>query len=157
MGTYLELVLPEEQRTNELIIDKYYNRVASKERELFPERAEENLKANYQRKISRQNLKEDGIVFLYEPMSLNKINEQNIDLDLDIFGQATPTCSDRIIYGEDIEQFINHLQETKNQLKNQGDKIRWEVTFELQLISLCEFALENGYGVELGWEHKNES
>lgn len=56
---------------------------------------------------------------------------------------------DPVLYCEDIQIFISRLQEGKEGIKKQNDPDFWEYYFELRLIVLCEFALEDGSGVEL--------
>lgn len=150
MGTYLELVLPEEQQTNEWVVDRYYDYVESKEREYFPEQPQEELRANYQRELKRENLEECGEVYLYEQITSGMIYGSELHLR-DLFpSYYEPIEGDRTIYGEEIRQLISRLRKVKEQLKQEQGETHWEETFELQTIALCEFALENDYGIELG-------
>lgn len=149
MGIYLQLVLPGKERTNEQIIDEYYDHVASKERQYFPDDAEEELAANDRRETRRIDFEEEHSVFLYEQIYTNI--RRSVDLHLCEVFDSSPSSSelDRVVYGEDIERLIDRLREGKEQMKRQEDEDRWEQTFELQTIALCEFALKNDYGIEL--------
>ena len=124
-------------------VNAYYDHMAAKEREYYPADADEDLHANFERRIDLEisREREEGTPICERWLS--RVSNANIQMD-DLFDSS----SDPVIYGEDIQTFIGRLREGKEQMKRRGDADKWERYFELQLITLCEFALEHDYGVE---------
>ncbi len=58
-----------------------------------------------------------------------------------------------VIYGTDIQTFIDRLRDRKKRAIREADDEScehfWDRFFELELIVLCEFAFEYGYGIRL--------
>lgn len=54
-----------------------------------------------------------------------------------------------LIYGESLQALVDRLRAGKKQAKDQREDNEgwWKQYFELRLITLCEFALKNDYGV----------
>jgi hypothetical protein len=97
-------------------------------------------------KLTSQEFKNTDHSNTYISEHWYSVYQENVVLD-GIFTRETP-----IIYGDKIKKFIGRLRDAKERVKQQGeyDPYLWERYFELRAIGLCEFALENGYGVELG-------
>ena len=70
------------------------------------------------------------------------------DATVALEGLFTDTSS---IYDEDIRIFVERLRNAKERMKRQNEDEAdfWERYFELKTIGLCEFDLENNYGVRL--------
>lgn len=154
MGMYLYLTLPEGDQINEQIIDEYYDYVEAKERDYYlnhyPGSKPEELQANIDRGFDKEYHDEEGEVYIYEQIYSNITDNVTIGLR-DLFpSYYESNKGNPEIFGDDIKELTKRLRDAKDDLKEQDNDTNWEMTFELQIIALCEFALEHGYGIELG-------
>ncbi len=153
MGVDLVLVVPENRKADRKIIDDYYNFVFNKERKLRPgiTREESSYTINYKNDLAW--LERKGYILIMERLSSDICNALNWQKMYELFGD--PQKKHRVIYGDKIKELIKMLREAKEKLiekekKREGgpDWTNWE-KIEPHIIGLCEFALKNGFGIEL--------
>jgi hypothetical protein len=146
MGLSLSMKFDDGDLADKDTINNYYDFMADKERNYSSDIRDQGSGADQYRQyaLNRAEERDDDTAMIFEwwPSSLRNTEIRIRDL-------ADPDAVEPVIYGEDIRTFIGHLRKGKEDLKQQDDAVFWEYFFELRLITLCEFALEHGYGVEL--------
>lgn len=145
MGTSLRLQFGEnEYSADENVVDAYYTNMLEKLRRGNYNVDESDIVALRRTKVSKAEEAKYGVMIYEQYLSSVRDHPDTgmgsvFDLDAD----------PPVIYGNKIETLIEQLRDSKEIMKREGDAERWEHYFELQLIGLCEFALENNYGVVL--------
>jgi hypothetical protein len=145
MGTSLRLQFDEnEYSADKNIVDTYYANMLEKLRRRNYGVNESDIVTLQQKEVGKAENSKDGIM-IYEQY-LSSVRDHPDTGIGDVFDlDADPP----IIYNSEIKTLIERLRDSKEIMKREGDAERWEHYFELQLIGLCEFALENEYGVVL--------
>lgn len=153
MGVDLLLIVPEWEKTDRGVIDNYFSIVLDKEKIMRPEILKDKSFANARYRNELDWFEKKGYVLISERVysDIRKILDwQEI---YELFGGLFE--SDKtIIRGDDIKKLIQILKKAEeglmeNENKDDPDWTDWKYTFETQVISLCEFALENNYGIQL--------
>lgn len=128
-------------------INAYYDHMADKALNYGPDVRNQGSSPDHyrQRRLARAEERGNNKTEISEQWLSNIRDYTSIQIqDLDHSDTMDP-----VLYEEDIRTFIRRLRAGKEEIKQQDDPDFWEYYFELRLITLCEFALENGYGVEL--------
>ncbi|KCZ70841.1 hypothetical protein ANME2D_02866 [Candidatus Methanoperedens nitroreducens] len=153
MGADFALVIPENRKNDKKVIDDYYSFVLSKEKKFRPDIPKEKLPTNFNHKYNLDWLKEKGYILILERIYSDISSVLDWQRIYELFGGLYE--SDKtIIYGDKIKELIRLLREAedklvKSQKKGDLDWTDWEGTMETQVIALCEFALENNFGIRL--------
>ena len=144
MGADLKLVVPENEWSKD-ILQQYYNYRQDKRREIDPERDWPAAKDTLDYQVAVDEL--DRALLILE--QLHRDLREAIDTD-DFYALLGNVDERRTIYDDEIEDLIGILRESKKELIRIGDdKRKTEIRIETGPIALCEFALEEGYGVQL--------
>lgn len=153
MGVDLELVVPENRKNDKKVIDDYYFFVFSKEKKFRPEIPLEKSTAKIRHKNALNWFEKKGYVLITERIYSDIRRVLDWQRIYEIFGGLYE--SDKtIIYGDKIKELIRLLREAevklvKSQKKGEPGWEDWEATMETQVIALCEFAMENNFGIHL--------
>jgi len=149
MSNHLHLVNEDDKSEfDRAIVSKYFDYVASKERELYPDRSEEELSANIRR---------ETYLSVMENNNLDKrdISEQlysDMRPAIDFTDEGAPRNSllskTPMHDGDEIQELKSRFEDAKEELTSGDDDTDWKATLELQSIALCEFALEYGYSID---------
>jgi hypothetical protein len=127
------------------IVSAYYDFMMAKAQHYHAVPSDDDRNDRIYTKLTSKELK--NTTYSSEPITeyWYSVYEDNVVLD-GLFPLDSP-----VLYGDDIRTFIERLQEAKERVKQQDDDnaYLWERYFELRAIGLCEFALDNGYGIEL--------
>lgn len=124
-------------------INAYYDFISAKEQKYDQAILDQGPNAENRRKykLARIGQNDEGTTVIFEqwPSALRAQSK--------VFIHDLVDSNDSPIYNEDIQTFIGRLRDAKEKMKQLEDPELWEYYFELRLVALCEFALENGYGV----------
>jgi hypothetical protein len=125
------------------MVNKYYEFMAERERESGA--AEEYLRYQNKPEVTPELLS-DG----YEGKTISEQWFREVDYHTDIkVNDLFYSDEPDLIYGESLQALVDRLRAGKEQAKDQREDNEgwWKQYFELRLITLCEFALKNDYGV----------
>lgn len=153
MGVDIGLVVPENRKKDRKVIDDYYSFVFYKEKKLRPEILKENSFINASYRNDLVWFEEKGYILILERVVSDISSVLDWQCVYELFGGLYE--SDKtIIHGDKIKELIRLLREAednliKSQKKGDPDWTDWEGTMETQVIALCEFALENNFGIRL--------
>lgn len=144
MSTNLDLIVPENERTEDLL-RQYYAYRREKREEIRPEydwpKAEET--SGY--KVGQEML--DDHFYLTESLPRELLDQISTD---ELYGSMGRVLERKTLYGDEIGELIEILREAQQGLIEEGlDETKAKIRVEGAPISLCEFALEHGYGLEL--------
>lgn len=153
MGVDLVLVVPENRKNDKKVIDDYYSFVSSKEKKFRPDIPKEKFLFNSTYKYVLNRLEERGYFIIMERIVSDIRNVLDWKSAYELFG-GIYKVETTIIYEEKIKELILILKEAKEKLvrslnKDDPDWTDWEYGMETQVIALCEFALENNFGIRL--------
>ena len=153
MGVDLALVVPENRKNDRKVIDDYYFFVFNKAVKFRPEIPKEKTPINSTYKYDLEWLKEGGYILILERIVSDIRNILDWKRTYELFG-GIYKVETTIIYGDKIRELILILKEAKEKLvmsqnKDDPDWTDWEYGMETQVIALCEFALENNFGIRL--------
>lgn len=144
MSTSLKLIVPENEQSEDLL-RRYHAYKRTKREEIRPgydwPKAEETT--GY--KIGQEML--DDYFYLSEPLPRELLDQ--IDTD-ELYGLMGRVLERKTLYGDEINQLIEILREAQQGLVKAGvNERKAKIRVEGGPVSLCEFAVEHDYGVEL--------
>lgn len=153
MGVDLLLIVSEGKKTDREVIDDYFSFVFNKGKKVRPDIPKEKSFTNARYRNELDWFEKKGYVLISERVysDVRKVLDwQEIYELFDGLFESDKT----IIYGDDIKKLIQMLKKAEEELienENKGDPdwTDWKYTFETQVIALCEFALENNFGIQL--------
>lgn len=159
MGTTLHLIVDPEDRDS-AVIEEYYDYVVEKYERLD---TDDTMKVEWinDRRTRHVNLfeNEDNFtIFEYVPRGsgVNDAANKLFKMMHLMYEQADPDTA----HGEEtIAELVDVLQDIKEELKETSEESGTseytpddrEAQFETEPIAICEFALENGYGIEVSY------
>ena len=152
MGFDLNVVVSDDDRVGgsdsvptAATVSVYYDFMIEKSQHYHPVPEDDDRDDGWYNKLTSEELKNVNHFGVPIGEHWYSVYEENVVMD-GLFTRDTP-----ILYREDIETFIKRLRNAKERVKQQNDDNAyfWERYFELRAIGLCEFALENEYGIEL--------
>lgn len=150
MGSSLVLAIPDERKTEETV-HKYYRYIREKREALGYEDPEYDVPGIGQYFRALEEAQEGNELYLSERLysgvrDVADNREFRELFSLDTNDYKPPTVLETA--GE-IRKLIELLRDAKANLQEEMPERDWEATLELQAIALCEFAIREGYGVEL--------
>lgn len=153
MGTDLKLVVPDDRKKDRKILDDYCSFVNKKEKKLKPDIPKEHYFSSIKYRIVREELQKGEDLNITDRIYTQVNNVLDFGDIYELFGNyySVETAD---LYGDKIKKLIQILRKAKKELISNSDKADsdwedWNYTMETQLIALCEFALENDYGIHL--------
>ncbi len=153
MGVDLVLVVPENRKNDKKVIDDYYSFIFSKEKKLKLKIPKEKSITNARYRNALDWFEKKGSVLITERIYSDICNVLDWKSVYQLFGGLYD--SDKtIIHGDKIKELIRLLREAgeklvRSQKKDDPEWTDWEATMETQVIALCEFALNNNFGIHL--------
>lgn len=148
MGTDLVLVVPENEQ-NEQTVRAYYEYVLEKKRTIRPEAAEESVEDLSDYQFTQERLNHGDELFISERLFSDVSDIMDWEPVKEMFGLDESWDNSVIRESRDLKNLIEVLRDAKEQLESEEPELYWDYNLETQVIALCEFALEHGYGVRL--------
>lgn len=149
MSFGLHLLVPETAAREETL-HQYYRTVREKRKELRPDREWPAVEDTSGYIVGKRMLADEGELFILETIPRRIVYLLELDEFYDLF-RGESELHPRPISGQQISRLIALLEETKTDLADrfEGETFDPELIIETQLVTLCEFALDNGYRVAL--------